>query len=119
MNKQEIQEAINELHRMKKRMLGPHGCSVSHQEANAYSAKCLRIAISALTQQLSELKEPCEYCKANLFNRVGISTDKYGHSIAMGDITPDQRFKLCPMCGRPLNDVNGKSDEKQLTIGDN
>lgn len=53
MNKQEIQETINELHRMKKRLLGTQGCSVTHQEANAYGAKCLRKAISALTQQLT------------------------------------------------------------------
>ena len=53
MNKQEIQETINELHRMKKRLTGAQGCSVNHQEANAYSAKCLRLAISALEHQLT------------------------------------------------------------------
>ncbi len=53
MNKQEIQDAINELHRMKKGLTGAQGCSVSHEEANSYSAKCIRVAISALHQQLT------------------------------------------------------------------
>lgn len=52
MNKQDIQETINELHRMKKRLTGAQGCSVHHEEANAYSAKCLRLAISALEKQI-------------------------------------------------------------------
>lgn len=70
MNKQEIQETINELHRMKKRLTGAQGCSVNHQEANAYSAKYLRLAISALEHQLTNgwipvserLPEPKEWC---------------------------------------------------------
>ena len=53
MNKQEIQETINELHRMKKRLTGAQGCSVHHEEANAYSARCLSVAISVLIQHLN------------------------------------------------------------------
>jgi len=33
-NKQEIQETINELHRMKKRLTGAQGCSVEYKGGN-------------------------------------------------------------------------------------
>jgi hypothetical protein len=45
-----IQEIINELHRMKKEYNAPQGCSVRIQERNGYRSKCLSIAIKALSE---------------------------------------------------------------------
>lgn len=51
MNKITTQDAINELLRMKKQLLGPQGCSVKSQEVNEYKAKCISMAINALCVQ--------------------------------------------------------------------
>jgi hypothetical protein len=45
-----IQEIINELHRMKKEYNAPQGCCVRTQERNGYRSKCLSIAIKALSE---------------------------------------------------------------------
>jgi hypothetical protein len=53
-----IQEIINELHRMKKEYNAPQGCCVRTQERNGYRSKCLSIAIKALSevQSLAQAK---------------------------------------------------------------
>ena len=53
MNKQEIREAIYELFRLKNRLTCSQWYDIQTQEANKYTAECLRLAISALIQQLT------------------------------------------------------------------
>ena len=53
MNKQEIREAIYELFRLKNRLTCSQWYGIQTQEANKYTAECLRLAISALIQQLT------------------------------------------------------------------
>ena len=90
MNKQEIQETINELHRMKKRLTGAQGCSVHHEEANAYSARCLSVAISVLIQHLNSGWIPCKDRLPKTGNTIVLTQDKYGH-IALA-IYKDEKF---------------------------
>jgi len=45
-----IQEIINELHRMKKEYNAPQGCCVRTQDRNGYRSKCLSMAIKALSE---------------------------------------------------------------------
>ena len=45
-----IQEIINELHRMKKEYNATQGCCMKTQERNGYRSKCLSIAIKALSE---------------------------------------------------------------------
>jgi hypothetical protein len=55
-----IQEIINELHRMKKEYNAPQGCCVRTQERNGYRSKCLSIAIKALSEVQSLAKAKAE-----------------------------------------------------------
>lgn len=55
----------------------------------------------------AEQKEPCEYCKTDLYKRIGVSKDKYGCNVVSGDILEHQKFKYCPMCGRPIQPSTG------------
>lgn len=88
MNKQEIQETINELHRMKKRLSGAQGCSVHHEEANAYTARCLSIAISALEKQIpkkadisEDNEKSCPVCDCEILGYYANYCEHCGQSI--------------------------------------
>ncbi|MDF2510448.1 MAG: hypothetical protein K0S04_314 [Herbinix sp.] len=88
----EIQDTINELHRMKKQLLGAQGCSVIHQEKNQYSAECLRKAIYAINKQVPK--------KVYHF----LDADNFETTCCGIDIT-NTDYNFCPNCGCELGEV--------------
>jgi predicted RNA-binding Zn-ribbon protein involved in translation (DUF1610 family) len=82
---------------MKKRMTGAQGCSVIHQEANAYSAKCLRIAVSALEKQIPKLSEYIE-----TFGKFKCPSCGEMYDAVYDEETgePSLWFSHCPDCGQ-------------------
>ena len=90
MNKQEIREAIYELFRLKNRLTCSQWYGIQTQEANKYTAECLRLAISALIQQLTGGWIPVSDRLPKTGNTIVLTQDKYGH-IALA-IYKDEKF---------------------------
>jgi hypothetical protein len=63
------------------------------------------LALTALREKL-EREKGCEYCKGSAFNHVG-AMKIFGYSKvftrgADAPVDEKDRFKFCPMCGKPL-----------------
>lgn len=89
----EIEKAINVLHDCEDSASGTPFAAVYHMAADALREK-------------QEREKGCEWCHGKAFDNVGLSTAFGEKKVVLhggwGEVDAEERFKICPRCGRDL-----------------